>query len=299
MKKKRHAFEPHLVVNEFHVLPGVEWLPKFSGWSLIQIRNGFGYCLSGQGMTELPTGSAVLTVGKSKGSLRASQLGPMSLRGFHVIPSRLTGLITLGEQELLKNAARRRASAFQIFPPNSSLAIKLGELLGNQKPGRLLFRLNLFQLFIEAVDGELSGDEPSPETNDARERLQDFLKRTPPGELAEMSFSDLAGKTRCTTRHLSRVFRELVGMSFRDKRAEIRMARARELLATSKSKVLEVALESGFKSLSLFNHMFTRRFGTSPSRWRRQQANLTSPREDHYGNGNLLPLQIKLQLQRS
>jgi AraC-like DNA-binding protein len=34
--------------------------------------------------------------------------------------------------------------------------------------------------------------------------------------------------------------------------------------------VVEVALESGYKSLSLFNLMFTRRFGTSPGRWRQR-----------------------------
>jgi len=48
------------------------------------------------------------------------------------------------------------------------------------------------------------------------------------------------------------------------------MARARELLATSNSKVVEVALESGYKSLSMFNLVFTRRFGTSPGRWRQK-----------------------------
>jgi AraC-like DNA-binding protein len=62
-------------------------------------------------------------------------------------------------------------------------------------------------------------------------------------------------------------------MSFRDKRAELRLARARELLATSNSKVVEVALESGYKSLSLFNLMFARRFGTSPGKWRQQHGN--------------------------
>jgi AraC-like DNA-binding protein len=69
---------------------------------------------------------------------------------------------------------------------------------------------------------------------------------------------------------LSRTFHELVGTSFSNQRVEIRMARARELLATSNSKVVEVALESGYKSLSMFNLVFTRRFGTSPGRWRQR-----------------------------
>ena len=83
--------------------------------------------------------------------------------------------------------------------------------------------------------------------------------------------------THCTTRHLGRIFYDVVGMTFREKRTEIRLARARELLATSNTKVVEVALESGYRSLSLFNLMFTRRFGTSPARWRQKHTNNPIP----------------------
>jgi AraC-like DNA-binding protein len=79
--------------------------------------------------------------------------------------------------------------------------------------------------------------------------------------------------TRCTPRHLSRIFRDVVGMSFRDKHAELRLHRACELLATSESKVVDVALESGYQSLSLFNQMFARRFGMSPGKWRQKRRN--------------------------
>ena len=73
---------------------------------------------------------------------------------------------------------------------------------------------------------------------------------------------------RCTTRHLNRIFNEVVGMSFREKHTELRLARACDLLATTQAKVVDVALESGYQSLSLFNSMFTRRFGVSPGKWR-------------------------------
>ena len=90
--------------------------------------------------------------------------------------------------------------------------------------------------------------------------------------LLEISFDKLAQMTCCTPRHLSRIFQDVVGMSFSDKRAEIRLARAREVLATGESKVVEVAMESGYKSLSSFNLMFTRRFGISPGRWRKKNG---------------------------
>ena len=47
---------------------------------------------------------------------------------------------------------------------------------------------------------------------------------------------------------------------------------ARRNSATTESKVVEVALESGYQSLSLFNLMFKRHFGLTPAKWRSQST---------------------------
>src|SRR5271155_1463010 len=101
MEKNNHLYEPHLVIKESVIFPGNEWQPKSSGWSLVQVKNGVGYCLQTQKSTELEAGSVILASGLAEGNMRASQLGKLSLYSFNVVPSRLTGLITLGEQELL------------------------------------------------------------------------------------------------------------------------------------------------------------------------------------------------------
>jgi AraC-like DNA-binding protein len=88
--------------------------------------------------------------------------------------------------------------------------------------------------------------------------------------LLELSFAELVSKTRCSPRHVSRLFTELVGVSFREKQAELRLARACDLLATTDSKVVEVAQESGYQSTSLFSAMFKQRLGISPAKWREQ-----------------------------
>jgi AraC-like DNA-binding protein len=270
MKKRQRLYEPHLTVEELSVMPGGEWLPAHFGWSLVQVCGGSGYCLQAQASTELETGAVLLIAGQVKTIIRASQLGEMSLHTFSVIPARLAGLITLGEQDYLKLAAAKKKGAIRVFPPHSPTATKMKDLCANHRSSGLMFRLKLIQLFVEAFDGELEPAAHQQENPDAKQRLRYLLQKTPPSELVEMSFSELARKTNCTPRHLSRTFHELVGISFSDKRAETRMARARELLATSNSKVVEVALESGYKSLSMFNLMFTRRFGTSPGRWRQK-----------------------------
>lgn len=248
--------------------PGEEWAPKAHGWFLFQVQKGNGYWLHAQSSIELEAGTTVLVSDGTRGRIRASQLGEMTLCTFHVVPVRLTGLITAGEQDFFKQASLRHEYDFQIFPPGHPIGVKMAE--ATQVATGLPSRLALLQAFIGSFGKELKPPAPRQEHTDAKERLRIFLKDNPPDTLLEINFNDLAKTTHCTPRHLSRIFCELIGMSFRDKRAELRLARARELLATSKSKVVEVALESGYKSLSLFNLMFTRRFGTSPGRWRQK-----------------------------
>ncbi len=296
MKKPDDLYKDHLAIREFSVLPGEEWLPGFSGWSLIQVGSGSGYWLQAQSSTELEAGTVLLVAGNTPGRVRASQLNGMFMCAFNVMPARLIGLITLGEQDFLKLAASRQELALQVLAPDNPIAVKMKELCSSRNRGGLLFRLALLQLLVEAFGEQLGQTVPNQENTDARERLRAFLSENPADALLETSFSELAERTHCTTRHLSRIFYDLVGMSFGDKRAEIRLARARELLATSNSKVVDVALESGYKSLSLFNLMFTRRFGTSPGKWRQKYARNPGNRSNpSRGSTRLRPVQVDRQ----
>ena len=265
--------ESHLTLREFLVPAGGGWVSPLTGWAVLQVRKGTGYHLLPQTNQALETGSVLLLAEGAKGSIRASQLSELTVHGFNIMPARLTGLITLSEQSSLDLAAARKESLIRIFPPLSPLALKLGELQAEQNQGGLPFRLKLLQFFVEMIGDELERTAVNEESTAVSSRLQLFLKQTPASELLEMNFNELAKQTRCTTRHLSRVFQQLVGMTFREKRAELRLTRARELLATGNSKVVDVALESGYKSLSLFNLMFARRYGTSPGKWRQKNGN--------------------------
>ena len=270
MKKSNRTYDPHLTLSELSLRPGAEWTPRLAGWTVIHISDGTGYCLQPELNQELEAGSVLLITGEMRGVIRASNLNTLSLHSFSVMPARLTGLLTLSEQNFFQSALLRKD--LKIVPSQHPVARRMTELCANDSQPGLLFRLNLFQLFVELFNKELDKPADKRASSDARERLRAVLNETPSSELLEMSFNELAQMTNCTSRHLSRIFRELVGKSFRDKRAEIRLARARELLATSNSKVVDVALESGYKSLSLFNLMFSRRFGTSPGKWREKHG---------------------------
>jgi AraC family transcriptional regulator of adaptative response / DNA-3-methyladenine glycosylase II len=84
-------------------------------------------------------------------------------------------------------------------------------------------------------------------------------------ELTASSLEDLAGRLGCSERHFSRLFREEFGVSFCQRQIELRLLRARQLLSNPDTKIIHVAYDSGYRHLGLFNSMFKKRFGITPS----------------------------------
>jgi len=251
MKSPDRPYEGHLTLRELSIPAGGVWSSFSNGWSVIRVARGAGYYIGQRLNQELQPGSVALLPPGVNGSVRASQLGELSSTVFSVLPARLTGLASLAEQRQLEQAAAAPGHAVRIFAPTCPATAGMEELLAGP---------------------ELEQAMPAEDSSDAKQRLQLILQQAPSAELLEMNFHELAQQTHCTSRHLGRIFQELMGMSFRDKRAEIRLEKARELLATTDCKIVEVAMESGFKSLSLFNLMFARRFGMSPGKWRQKQG---------------------------
>jgi AraC-like DNA-binding protein len=69
--------------------------------------------------------------------------------------------------------------------------------------------------------------------------------------------------------HFIRQFEAVFGATPHRYRTEVRMERARELLARGQS-VTEICLELGFSSLGSFSSAFARRVGESPSAYQRR-----------------------------
>ena len=253
------------------LLPGGEWSPRSPGWLVIHVSSGVGYWLHPMMSRELQPGAVLLLSDQVQGSILASQVGELRLHFFRVEPRKLIGLVSLADQTVMQNAAADEKTSLRILLPNALFSNRFRELSSEKVPNSLPARVQLLQLFLEISGGNFQ----SPQANvaqgsDARDRLKQMLHQTPVSDLLELSFSELVNKTRCSPRHFSRLFTELVGTSFREKQTELRLGRACELLATTDSKVAEVAMESGYESTSLFSAMFKQRFGTSPAKWGEQ-----------------------------
>ena len=96
-------------------------------------------------------------------------------------------------------------------------------------------------------------------------------------DIVSLSVGELATKFNCSRRNLNRLFQEYFGSSVIALKMEMRLLQAVSLLQASNAKVINVAEQSGFNHLGLFNMCFKRRFGMSPGEWRKRARDTESP----------------------
>jgi AraC-like DNA-binding protein len=272
--KTRPLFEPHLLINEVRLPMGGEWQPHFRGWCVSHISSGICYSQEQNGTREVPAGSTLVLSSQMCGVLRASQLSEVAITYFCVETEKLLGLLSLRQQHFLKQAAGRKNLAARVFSPDSPISDRFKTIHTNPGAATFSMRLRLLQLFVDLFEQEIDQEAAAPVPwMGGRERFRQIMNQIAASEFVELSVSDLAPMMSCSPRHLNRLFRQELGSSFREKQIELRMAKACELLATSNAKVVEVALESGYQSSSLFSELFKKHIGVSPGQWRRQRLN--------------------------
>ena len=71
------------------------------------------------------------------------------------------------------------------------------------------------------------------------------------------------------------LFFELTGDSFTQYLKNYRLDTAAERVRNESAKISEIAVECGFGNLSYFSRSFCKRFGMSPSEYRRQRVRVS------------------------
>ena len=267
----KHRYLPHLIPETFVISPGREWRVPFAGWWLIHVRSGSGYVLSQPGDGPLEPDVAIRVSPLWTGTLRASQLSQLELRAARLDWLQLMPLVTPIDEQFFQRAQNDPEFSFRSFPALHPIA-KAASQLFLRTAVSLAFRVNALSLFLETLGPQFAAGSPVPNkrSEDAAERVKKILAETPLADLVHLELHDFVLRAKCTSRHLRRIFREILGVSFREKQTQIRLDRAVQLLSRSENKILDVALESGFGSVSLFNTQFKRRFRMQPRQLREE-----------------------------
>jgi AraC-like DNA-binding protein len=269
--------ERHLILQEKELPPSAEWPPRSDGWLCLRITEGQGYWLqNGTPVRPLAEGDGLMVARQTEGVLRASQLGPLKLHYFTVFPQLLSGVLTLSESYQFEAPAKNSSRQVAAFAATDGIGQKWAALILLPPEDQLSKRCACLHLWSEAVSGLLAPAPVLPQKHDRlRERFRELVGQIPETELAAHSLADLAEQLHCSERHFSRLFREEFGASLRARQIELRLQRAQLLLTNSNAKIINVAFESGYRHLGLFNAMFKKRFGVTPSVWRRQNLQKT------------------------
>ena len=272
------SVERHLIFKEVILRPSGEWTPGGPCWTVVRVAEGGGYWIQGGNARALNAGDGLVLWFNGGGLLRASQLGTLKLQFFTVQPQFLNGLLTVAEWHRLEIAPAAEAPPVFFFTAQAPVGQKFTHIANQSHGDGLAMRCALLQLWVSAVAGLFPSSSPAaPVTNKLHDRFRQVIGQMLEAELSGSSLGDLAARLRCSERHFSRLFREAFGVPLRARQIELRLQRARQLLADSDAKIISVAYDSGYRHLGLFNTMFKKRFGATPSEWRQQNARKNAP----------------------
>jgi AraC-like DNA-binding protein len=93
-------------------------------------------------------------------------------------------------------------------------------------------------------------------------------------ECEQLPLKDVARDAGMSLFHFIRRFNALFGMTPHQYRINLRINRAKLLLATESHSVTDVCMDVGFESLGSFSDLFTRRVGIAPSHYQRTARTL-------------------------
>jgi AraC-like DNA-binding protein len=129
-----------------------------------------------------------------------------------------------------------------------------------EQESRLLWTLARFVLRYADDPPVLPGlGQEAQAVKQMREFIEDYYTE-------DISIKQLAGLVHFSPFHLIRVFRETVGMPPHAYLTQVRVRRAKQLLAQGRP-IAQVALETGFVDQSHLNRYFKRIFGVTPGQY--------------------------------
>lgn len=262
----------HLRIDELRLEPGREWNDESCAWRFVRVRQGEAYWLDPAKPRLIAPGELLVLAPNVKGVIRASQLNEVVLDGFQFDPILLCGLFTVSERHLFETGGDSFIKPIQFLPSTHPVSQSMAALIGRLPGGhKVAERAELLVLALRVLAEAFPAVAPEAQKGSgAQDRFQEIITRMPDLELIDHTSEQLARLCGCTPRHFNRLFRAQFGESPRARQTELRLLKARHLLGSSEEKVTQIAAECGYGSLSLFNSLFRRRFGMSPSEWRQR-----------------------------
>lgn len=139
------------------------------------------------------------------------------------------------------------------------------------KAYQLFIKSQLFMLFY-LLWNKCCLAEPPKKDYKSLEKMKMILKYIENHYMDKITIQDIAAETGLSQSHFMKYFKNTMGTSFIEYLNEYRLTMAGRLLVSSESSILDIASEVGFENLSYFNRAFKKRFGQTPSAYRKKMT---------------------------
>ena len=261
-----------------------EYTPVWKGWLLIRVVDGEGYWMRKGEVTAFGTGSMMIVNRATGDIIRASSLGSLKMHMYSILPESIGGILSYHEIQQLSEQELNGGKDFYFFTAESKVALKAPLMMGDCDSTNLQIRFSRAQLWAEALETGTSGqalfqkaESVEDQFPQLREKMHLLVGNMSASELSLQSVAELAARIGCSTRHFHRLFKEAYSKSFREFQTGHRLAKASKYLAESNSKIINIAQETGYNHLGLFNRMFKKQYGMTPGDWREKVRKNPSP----------------------
>lgn len=285
---KKGIMESVLCLREVRLRSPEPWAHQGEGLWFVFPKIGAGEFVNGAVRHRLtPKAALVANVGRAAASIRPAA-PEFRFQFFHVDLETLFPLLACHEIPRLR-AAVDGLKTGKSFPAGREPAAHCLALLeAIPAEHNLVHRTLLLRLAAVLLEHELLAvkGEQLPAAS-AAERIVQILDGISITELINASVDELAQKFGYSRRHLNRLFHAQFGFSVGALRLEMRLLKATRLLRDPHAKITNVAAEAGFNHQGLFNSSFRKRFGISPSRWRKTMLN---PPTEPVPDSEMLPM---------
>ena len=281
-------YQSHLALDEFELPPSTEWEAPSQCWCFVRVAQGQGYWLGQGEAREVNAGDVIAIPPARQGLFRASQLSLVRLFYFRFCPDLMSSLLTMSERQHFDRMAAKGSQPIRLLPASHPIAKQFAELCAQaETQNGLLIRCEMLELVGKTFARDLAPTgKAEAATLSATKRIRVLLEHLTEEEFLNASSDELAAYCGCSPRHFSRLFLQHFGVSLRSRQTEMRLIKARRLLAETDSRVMTVAAACGYRHLGVFNALFKKRFAMTPTEWRREAGDSPQP------NGSCLPAAV-------
>lgn len=124
-------------------------------------------------------------------------------------------------------------------------------------------------LILTAIRTFPKQDSPSPQTDTAMQKLQNALQYIADNYNSYVSLDECAKLCDFSSSYFSRYFKKHMHITFQDYVKNTRIEHAKWLLMTTDYPITEIALNSGFSDIRVFNKIFKQETGETASHYRK------------------------------